>query len=458
MRHRVRNLFVISCILIITGSIGAGLHIYLFFGLFESAIAGGVIFCVLMVMHNNMMLQRHFTRVEQHLRETYRFEHGVGERVRKLETSNNERLMEKAGLGTGQRFDIEIPSEINEELAEGISGDISEPIAQIGKATGLLAELSNPGNNNNSSPAPANANISSAYQFGAEHENTQQHGSDNIITLKGRLKQFEQSTQNFNGRQGDKGAFKIKPSQLNQALNSGGAELFLQPILELPSRNIRFFEAFIRLRIGDDILSAKQFLPAAKDSGQIARIDLLSLELTLKVVRGLQRQNKRFPVFWNIAAQSLGNKVIFGEILDQLRANQPLNRQLICEISHCVFNKLNKVQSDNLARIRDLGFEMSLDNIDSLQCADSFFKDLIDEGMFSVLKIPSQELMRIGQGDISNFANYIVPFAMSHNITLVGSEVENDAQTVSLIDADVYLAQGNGLMPAKALKKELGGF
>ena len=97
---------------------------------------------------------------------------------------------------------------------------------------------------------------------------------------------------------------------------------------------MRYFEAFARLRVGDDILTAKQFLPAAKSSEQIAQIDLLSLELTIKVTRGLQREGNDFPVFWNIAPQTLGNEKAFGIILEQLRANKPLNKHLICEFPH----------------------------------------------------------------------------------------------------------------------------
>jgi cyclic-di-GMP phosphodiesterase TipF (flagellum assembly factor) len=273
--------------------------------------------------------------------------------------------------------------------------------------------------------------------------------SDNIIELNTRIKQKESPAIN--------NTFKIDPKQLAEALEEESAELYLQPILELPSRNSRYFEAFMRLRVGDEIIAAKQFIHAAEDSGQIARVDLLSLELTLKVVRGLQRRENYCPVFWNISPHSLGNKKVFREILEQLRANQPLNRYLICEIPHSIFSNLGRTQRDNLAMIRDLGFDLSLDNIMVDSSGDMDIKKILSLGIFNIIKIPATELLRIGKDDITIYADTIVPLALNNNITLIASEVEDDAQSISMIDAEVYLAQGNALMPAKALKKELGG-
>ena len=429
MSHRIKNRFIVLVIIAIAAGIGAGLFFYLSASSREAGIGAAVAFSVLLVVYNNLVLQRHIGKFERHMVDVHQFEQGIGGRIRDLESQivvaqtnrNNNESNENGPHPTGQRDD---------EL----------PVGQIPKATGILSHISGARNERGN-------NLVSLAGSDPDEFN---HSPDNIIALKSRLKQHMDKPAASN-------VLKIKPSQLVKALNKGGAELFLQPILELPSRNVRYFEAFIRLRIDDNILTAKQFLPAAKDSGQIASIDLISLELTFKVVRSLQRQNSDYSVFWNIAAQTLGNKKIFSEILEQLRANQPLNRQLICEISHPVFRKLNALQRSNLALIRDLGYELSIDKFNPRLPGNNVVEDIFDRAMFNIVKVPAVELMRIGEKDITSFAEHIVPLAASRNITLIGSEVESDAQTVSLIDADIYLAQGNALMPAKALRKELGG-
>ncbi len=425
MSQQTRNIIVFICISVIAVCFAIGLHLYFFYEILDAAVVAAIGFCALLAIYNHLLLNRKLANVDEYILDIRQFEKNITKRLNQIESK-----IAKSDVGKHDRFRNEADTDPNND---------SSSLAQIDHATEILGRAASAWREQDSQTGSA----SSSGQVDSID------GSDNIIELNSRLKQKEISA---GGKQ-----FKIKPSQLTKALNNDGGEIFLQPILELPTRNIRYFEAFIRLRIGDNILAAKQFMPAAKDRGQIARINLLSLELTFKVVRGLQRQGNEYPVFWNIAPQSLGNKKIFDEILEQLRANQPLNHQLICEISHSSYSNLNIVQSNNLALIRDLGYEMSIDKVKMDSPGDISIAKILSNGIFGIVKIPAAELISIGKGDITNFADYIVPVAINNNITLIASEVESDAQTISMIDSEVYLAQGNALIPAKALKKELSG-
>ena len=420
MARDMGNTFVIFLITAIAGLVGIGLRLYLSVGIFEAVVVGALVFCMLLVLYNNFILQRHTTRVDRHFIDTFQFEQSIAERLKKFETMADTSQLPPAASGSNQ-------------------------LSKQGQSMGILTEISNPNKKFAKTPANFTNNV---------HDNDQP-AADNIIALKNRLRPVEKPNVAK--------TFKIKPSQLTKALNKGGAGLFLQPILQLPSRDIRYFEALIRLRIDDNVLTARQFIPAAKNNEQIARIDSVSLDLVFKALRGLRRQDNDNPVFWNISPQSLKSKKLFAPMLEQLRANKPLNQQLICEIPYATFKKLNRAQNDNLASIRDLGYRLSLDQFTSDEnftigkSSDKSGENIFERGLFSFVKVPAMELMRIGEGDITNFADYIVQVAAHHNITLIGSEVENDTQTACLIDADIYLAQGNAVMPAKALKKELGG-
>lgn len=415
MGNRLRNIIVVVSIILLAVAAGFAAQTYLYTDPLDSLIIGTLAFVVLLVLHNHLSLQQHLRQVENHFRDIHLFEREIVKKTSALQT-----IQATASTGTKPANDADLA--LNET-----DGGREASKAQSGMLNALSPK-------------------SDTEDMRAHHEDSAP--ADNIIKLKSRMDRLQKPA--------PQRSLKIKPSQLSKALENGGTELYLQPILELPSRAIRYFEAFVRIKIGDNILTAKQFLPAAKNGGQIARIDLLSLTLTVKVVRGLQRQEKEYPVFWNIAPQTLGNKKIFNEIIEHLRANQPLNQQLICSIAHSAYGNLNTVQSDNLARIRDLGYLLCLNKIVPGALADGQIEHIIKSDIFSVIKIPVNELMRIGKDDIANFAEFLAPLVSAKNVTLIASEIENDAQTLSMIDADVYLAQGDGLMPAKALKKELG--
>ncbi len=420
MGQRLKNFLVFIFFVIVSAGVAVGLRRYFSFGYLEAITAASIGFCVLVAIRNNVVLQRQLGQMDQYTLDLNQFEQGITQRFEQIE------------------HDVSILHQGNKEHhSDKISPNPegTNSLEQIEQAAVLLDGISRSQSDvDNGSPITQAENID---------------GSDNIIELNTRLKQKDNAAAISQ--------FKIDPLQFAKALEEETTEVFLQPILELPSRNTRFFEAFMRLRVGDDIVTAKHFIHAAEGSGQIARVDLLSLEMTLKVVRGLQRHDSFCPVFWNISPHSLGNEKVFREILEQLRANQPLNRYLICEIPHSIFTNLEKIQRNNLALIRDLGFELSLDNIVLGLPGDMSLKSILSLGIFNIIKVPAAELLRIGKDDITSFAEQIVSLALTNNITLIASEIEDDAQSISMIDSEIYLAQGNALMPAKALKKELGG-
>ena len=417
----MRKIFAIVVIAAIAGAIGIGLNWFSAITPQTSLVSAAICFVVLLVLFNTFTLHRYLNQMKQHVRDADQFEKKVNDRLRLFEFG---------------RKDVEIEQEAPSLIAEMKKSTVSNPDKQIVEASNLLTKLAN-----SRKKSGKRGNIPSVPPVFKENE----HANGNIIAISSHLER----------QSGSKG-YKLKPAKLAKALAEGGTELYLQPIVELPSRDVRYFEAFARLRVGDDILTAKQFLPAAKSSEQIAQIDLLSLELTIKVIRGLQREGNDFPVFWNIAPQTLGNGKAFGAILEQLRANKPLNKFLICEFPQAAYAKFNRTQNNNLARIRDLGFKLSLDNVHPEHLEAQRVDDIIESGIFDYLKIPAAQLLRIANDDVVNFANYIVPLADQKNITLIASEVETDSQSMAMIDGDIFLAQGDALMPAKALKKELG--
>jgi|GEM_PF-4881163 len=420
MGQRFKNFLIFVFFILVSAGAAVGLHRYFAFSYLEATIAASIGFCVLLAVRNNMVLQRQLGKLDQYILDLTQFEQSITDRFKKIES-------DVAKLEQGRQ--------VNNANKKSRDSGSTYSLEKIDDAAEELDETSGSQSNKD--------------QALADTQSDKKDGSDNIIELNTRLKQKDATV--------GESQLNIDHTQLAKALEEKNTELFLQPVLELPSMHTRYFEAFMRLHVGNEIVSAKQFAHAAEGSGQIARVDLLSLELTLKVVRGLQRQENFCPVFWNISPHSLGNKKVFQEILEQLRANQPLNRYLICEIPHSIFNNLESAQRDNLALIRDLGFELSLDNIVMDLPGEMNLKSILAQGMFNIIKIPAVELLRIGKGDITNFAEQVVPLALNNNITLIASEVEDDAQSISMIDAEVYLAQGNALMPAKALKKELGG-
>ena len=112
---------------------------------------------------------------------------------------------------------------------------------------------------------------------------------------------------------------------VRDAIDAGRVDLYLQPIVTLPQRKVRYYEAFTRLRTADGaVLQPSEFLDAAEAGGLMPRIDQLLLFRSVQVVRRLQLKNREIGLFCNIAASTLNDPQLFPEILQFMDANRAL--------------------------------------------------------------------------------------------------------------------------------------
>ena len=90
------------------------------------------------------------------------------------------------------------------------------------------------------------------------------------------------------------------------AIDGMKIELYLQPIVTLPQRKVRYYEALSRLKTdGGEMVAAGDFLPFAAAGGLLPKLDKLSVLRCVQVVRRLSAQESRD----RIVLQSLGGVV-----------------------------------------------------------------------------------------------------------------------------------------------------
>ena len=80
---------------------------------------------------------------------------------------------------------------------------------------------------------------------------------------------------------------------VRNAIEAGRIDIYLQPIVTLPQRKVRFYEAMTRLRDDkDQVLTADDFIATAETAGLMARIDHTVMLRCMQVLRRLMVRNK----------------------------------------------------------------------------------------------------------------------------------------------------------------------
>src|SRR6516165_8604386 len=239
------------------------------------------------------------------------------------------------------------------------------------------------------------------------------------------------------------------------AIEENRLEIYLQPMVTLPQRKVRFYEAVTRMRDeNDQIVPAEDFIRVAEAAGLIGRIDHMVMLRCVQVLRRLMVRNKDVGVFCNLAVATLSNPVTFTQCLDFLEANRALAPSLIIEFKQAAFRKLGPTESEHLAALAQRGYRFSIDHVTDLRIEP---RELADRGV-RFIKVPAALLLDPKQGAASD----IHPTALSDllgrfGIDLIAERIEGERSVVDLLDYDVRFGQGFLFAPPRPVRPEGAG-
>jgi cyclic-di-GMP phosphodiesterase TipF (flagellum assembly factor) len=227
---------------------------------------------------------------------------------------------------------------------------------------------------------------------------------------------------------------------IREAVEANRIDLYLQPIVTLPQRKVRYYEAMSRLRTeaGEQVLAA-DFLPYAEGAGLMPKIDNLLLFRCVQVLRRLLMKNRDVGLFCNVSGATLSDPEFFPQFTEFMEANRALAPSLVFEFTQSAFRAMGPMEYESLAALSERGFRFSMDHVADLRMEP---KDLSERG-FRYLKVPAALLLNrsaAGTGDIHT-ADLSDLLARS-SIDLIAERIESESSVVDLLDYDVKFGQG----------------
>jgi cyclic-di-GMP phosphodiesterase TipF (flagellum assembly factor) len=239
---------------------------------------------------------------------------------------------------------------------------------------------------------------------------------------------------------------------VKNAVEENRIDIFLQPMVTLPQRKVRYYEAVTRLRDDKDgLLTADDFIAVAEAAGLIGRIDHMVMLKCVQVLRRLMVRNKEVGVFCNVAAATLAHPTVFAQCLDFLEANRALAPSFVLEFKQATFRNLGPTEGEHLAALAQRGFRFSIDHVTDLRIEP---RELADRGV-RFIKVPAALLLDQRQSSASD----IHPSDLSDllgrfGIDLIAERIEGERAVVDLLDYDVRFGQGFLFAPPRPLRPE----
>ncbi len=144
--------------------------------------------------------------------------------------------------------------------------------------------------------------------------------------------------------------------ELRNALEAGMIAPFIQPIVNLQTREVFAYEVLTRLRRGDSYVAADEFIPIAEDLGLIREMDLHIIREALNRVPG------NTHLFINISLSSFYNPEFAGELKAILMSDAGRRHEITIEFTERQTTTMSEDFLHYFDNLRAVGCRIALDD------------------------------------------------------------------------------------------------
>lgn len=240
--------------------------------------------------------------------------------------------------------------------------------------------------------------------------------------------------------------------EVRHALETNRVDLYLQPVVGLPQRKTKYYEALSRLRTqSGELIYPRDYMRVAEPAGMMPAVDNILLFRCVQVVRKLVQRNKQAGVFCNISAFSLLDSEFFPQFIDYMKHNKDLAPNLIFEFSQETVTGAGALEIESLEALADLGFRFSMDQVSNLKLNPRALHDR----NFRHLKISAARLLDTDDaGDIH--VGDLKELLARNGISLIADRIEKEREVVNVLDFNVEYGQGFLFGEPRPVRDEAG--
>jgi cyclic-di-GMP phosphodiesterase, flagellum assembly factor TipF len=239
---------------------------------------------------------------------------------------------------------------------------------------------------------------------------------------------------------------------IRASLEENRVDLYLQPIVSLPQRKLRFYEALSRLRSEDGtVIMPAQYMKVAGPVGLMSVVDNLLLFRCVQIVRKMIHKSRGIGVFCNISGETLADTEFFPQFLEFMHHNRDLASQIVFEFDQRAVLNAGQKGEENLLYLSTLGFALSMDHVETLAMDFEKLKTL----GFRHVKVRADTLIGgMAHAQAAVAAEDLKSLLARHGLNLIAERVETEKTVVQLLDYGVDFAQGYLFGEPKPLRED----
>lgn len=227
---------------------------------------------------------------------------------------------------------------------------------------------------------------------------------------------------------------------VRRSLEENRIDIYMQPVVSLPQRKVRFYEALTRLRAADGtIIMPSQYIKVAEPAGLMSVVDNVLLFRCIQILRNLQNKAQDIGVFCNLSRETLQDTVFFAQFVEFMKQHRELAGSLIFEISQEAIENGTPTEVAHLSQLADLDFTFSMDKVTSLDIDFASAR----ARQVRYFKVPAELLL----ADATKSGARVRPADLKEllarfGLNLIAERVEEELDVARLVNHNVDFGQG----------------
>lgn len=212
-------------------------------------------------------------------------------------------------------------------------------------------------------------------------------------------------------------------SELKIAINNNQLRLFIQPKIDIKTRQVSSAEALIRwVHPNRGMIFPDQFIPFAEQSGLIRDISLWMIAEAAKTQATWLMNNVDIPIAVNISARDLIDSDLANKITVILNTHQVNNNSITLEVTESSIMDDPQRSKLTLLSLANIGIKLSIDDFGTGYSSLAYLKEL----PVSELKIDKSFVMHMQQNDNDRIiVNSTIELAHNMGLKVVAEGIEN---------------------------------
>jgi cyclic-di-GMP phosphodiesterase TipF (flagellum assembly factor) len=243
--------------------------------------------------------------------------------------------------------------------------------------------------------------------------------------------------------------------EIADSVAAGRLELYLQPVISLPQREIRFYQAQAFIRGAEDRLIAPQdYLAVTRDSGPAADLDLFCVRHAMRLLPELKKNDPEIGLISPLSVQSLNRPEFLTHLQDFIGKHKDPADAVIFEFRQSELEAAGSLERESLEALAKLGLRFILSDIQTL---DIDYPSLARHG-FIFIKLSAETLVSRLEFVLSPVrAEDLAALLARNGLSLLIDQIDSEGDVANLQQFNIEYGLGDLFASPKPIRDVTNG-